>query len=310
MEEGALDGRNKSVHRAASQSKKPHVDSPIEDNMQPTSNTRGPLPEMDAEEIENRLARQVRLLIDFTAINEPTECPPAPTFEDQVEMARCFRESLQHSCTRSVCAVCSIPQSDVHPFTIETLPHSRHAHTTTTLNGTKYCLQPAGVKENMVDVCSSCLHFLKNKKIPKESLVCIDPGSIPRNPNPKLDLAPLRLMEERLVARVRTTSKLVYLIKSAGKLPPDCQQQCSKGHIIGFPNVEPTELARTLLLPINEIPDQIQVVFLNIAANVEDLKKLAAKCKAIHVRGKEILKWAVYLSWVSGGSIALRLLIL
>ncbi len=109
------------------------------------------------------------------------------------------------------------------------------------------------------------------------------------------------MVEEKLVSVIRTLGKLVLLIKADGapNLAPDCRQQCSKGHVIAFTNVEPQNLVEALLMPLDQLPEHLQVVFLNIATNDVDLKKLATTCKAIRVRGREVLKWAIWLCTVS-----------
>jgi hypothetical protein len=269
------------------------------------------LPDHDEEGTRRIVEKQLAALIEFCAINQTSVCPPAFTFEQHVELAQDFRDSLDESCNLTLCAVCAIPQAGVESVHIDDLPHKkllcadepstpeapRHGLTTCTLKKVVYCLQPDAVKENQVSACPACLSALKKQKIPKESLVRVDTGLIPRNPDPKLDLAPLRMLEERLVSPIRTLGKLVYLIKPDGgpNLPPQCRQQCSKGHVIAFPNVEPQQLTEALLIPLNEIPDILQVVMLNIASNEADLEQLASMCKAIHVRGREVFKWAVHL---------------
>jgi hypothetical protein len=53
-----------------------------------------------------------------------------------------------------------------------------------------------------------------------------------------------------------------------------------------------------VLQPLASVPDDLQVVFISLTAD-EDVREAAAKCKALHVRGKEVAKWARYLSAVS-----------
>lgn len=277
------------------------------------------LPEYERADIEARVKKQLHALIDFSGVNETSVCPEPPSFHQHVAWAQQFRDHVDKSCDLTLCAVCAIPQADVVALHIDHLPNKdllradgdkddptapRHALTVCTIKKVKYCLQPDGVivsgtplRKNTVRVCASCQKDLKRGVIPKESLVRVDAGIIPQSPNPKLNLAPLRMLEERMVSRIRTLGKLVLLIKTDGpsNLPPDCRQMCSKGHVIAFPNVEPQQLVNALLMPLNAVPETLQVVFLNIANNYADLVKLAAACKAIHVRGREVLKWAVHL---------------
>ena len=282
--------------------------------LETTPRTAWTLPDHDDDATEALVHKQLAALVDFCGIDKESVCPTAFTFEQHVAAAQDFRDALDESCNLTLCAVCAIPQANVVSIHIDDLPHKkmlradeestleapRHGLTVCTLKEVVYCLQPDAVTDDNVSVCHACLTALKGKQIPKESLVRVDTGRIPQSPDPKLDLAPLRMLEERLVSPIRTRGKLVYLIKpdGASNLPPQCRQQCTKGHCIAFPNVEPQQLVDALLMPVNEIPEMLQVVFLNIVTNEVDLEKLASFCKAIHVRGQEVLKWAVHLSRV------------
>jgi hypothetical protein len=273
------------------------------------------LPDHDVEATSTLVQKQLAALIDFCGINTKADCPAAFSFEQHVALGKQFRSSLDDSCNLSLCAVCAIPQVGVDAVHINDLPNKnvlqadgpstpeapRHGLTTCTLQGIVYCMQPDAVKGERVAVCPACLASLKRQHVPKESLVRVDTGLIPRSPDPKLDLAPLRMLEERLVSVIRTLGKMVYLIKPdvAPNLPPQCRQQCSKGHVIAFPNVDPQHMAEVLLMPLNELPDMLQVVFLFTASNLDDLLKMASQCKAICVRGPEVLKWIVHLCQVS-----------
>ena len=130
---------------------------------------------------------------------------PVPTLADHIATAQAFREALAKQCTRSLCAVCCIEKTNITQFTIGDdksvtseplqdapvrlnelpnakflladipLPHNgqhpptapRHALTTTTIAGKRYCLHPAGVtghivkgpghnKKCIVNTCNSC----------------------------------------------------------------------------------------------------------------------------------------------------------
>jgi hypothetical protein len=286
-------------------------------NPQPAATrTRKTMPPLDEVATTTLVKKQVTALIVFCGVDMKPLCPAAASFEDNVALAKQFRYSLEKSCTLTLCAVCAIPQPEVNAVHIDALPNKeilrgdgnstpeapRHGITVCTLKEIVYCLHPNAVSDEDVSVCKDCLSFLKRNKVPSQSLVRVDTGPIPRNPDPKLNLAPLRMLEERMVSVIRTLGKMVYIIKPAGaaNLPPQCRQQCTKGHVIAFPNVTPQQIAKTLLLTEGELPQILQVVFLFTSSNRDDLEKMASTCKALRVRGPEVLKWALHLSQVRG----------
>jgi len=278
---------------------------------------------------------------EFCGVGEVVALAPVPTFTDHVATARSFREHLFKECDRTLCAVCCVEKSNITQLTIgldkstqptqpvtqaalPPLPNSnllladlppppggqhppeapRHAHTVATIAGKRYCLHPAGVNDHLVNTCATCLQALRNGALPEDSLVCIDPGPRPSTSlDPSGTLPPLRFFEERLVSIIRPSSKIVFVIKPQGgcNLPPDARQQCSRGHIIAFPSTTPQDLHRALLRPLGQVPDDIQVIFLNFISGKDNLVERASQqtCKAICVRGKVVLMWAEHLSRVS-----------
>jgi hypothetical protein len=53
-----------------------------------------------------------------------------------------------------------------------------------------------------------------------------------------------------------------------------------------------------VLLPIEEIPEILQLIFIQNFSDRDDLKKKAAKFDPLKIRGKLVAKWAVHLSKV------------
>jgi hypothetical protein len=61
--------------------------------------------------------------------------------------------------------------------------YPREGLTTMEHNGTSYCIQAAACTSRQdggqdVAVCKSCLNHLQNKRVPPESLVCFDAGTL------------------------------------------------------------------------------------------------------------------------------------
>lgn len=96
--------------------------------------------------------------------------------------------------------------------------------------------------------------------------------------------------------------RFCFIIKPkqwTGGRTSDTYQKWFRSHVIAFPNLDVQTVSR-LLTPISEIPDMMKVVFLTIASDKTDLEKLArsGQLKSLHIRGKEVAKWAVHLSKV------------
>jgi len=124
-------------------------------------------------------------------------------------------------------------------------------------NGTRYCLQPLAVHqpegddgEVVVDLCETCHTTLQKGRVPKESLVRIDTGSIPEH------LKPLTIMEEALLATGRVLRYISVMRPSGDR---SCQQYCYRGHLIAFPNVDINDIRSKIPLPLADIPKVMQV---------------------------------------------------
>jgi hypothetical protein len=146
---------------------------------------------MDEDEALRIELKQRGALCTFCHFEEVVPLPPLPTFSDLMSIAKGFREHIAATCTRSLCAVCATPKEKVVRISYTKIPHAhllldagskspaypRHAHTTTLLGGSLYCLHPHAVEGDYVDICDECMASLKRKNIPPTSLVCIDPGA-------------------------------------------------------------------------------------------------------------------------------------
>jgi hypothetical protein len=148
------------------------------------------------------------------------------------------------------------------------------------------------VGEPYATICHNCLTSLGNKNVPAASLVRLDPGEIPVAENSKEQLLPLTMLEANLLASHRVM-RLCYIIRPWGN--EDTVQKQQRGHVIAFPNNSVNELVSLFPLPIDKIPEVMQCIFLTLTSNKEELKKVASKAKALHVRGRQIKLWALHL---------------
>lgn len=168
----------------------------------------------------------------------------------------------------------------------------------------KYCLQPAACKmedgKHMATICNPCLTSLRNGNIPEFSLVKFDPGAIPVAENPAEQLLPLTMIEANLLSPNRVV-RYLFVMRPWGN--PEAIQKGFKGHVIAFENNTPDKLLSAIPLPLSQIPEAMECVFLTVASEKEEREKIARKSKALHVRGKQIKLWAIHLckvSWADG----------
>ena len=168
-----------------------------------------------------------------------------------------------------------------------------------------YCLQPAACSGISAQICSMFFAAPQRKSIPKESLVRIDTGGIPRSLDPNMQLAPLTMVEENLVALYRVC-RYVFILKPNASTwqSADTCRKALRGHVIAFPNVPIDQVATALPLPLERIPEVMQVIFLTVTTNKQVLKALALRARPLHIRGREVCKWALHLSKVSFHSFA------
>ena len=251
----------------------------------------------------------------FTHVNiidgtTPVPLPRTRTIERDIKDARAFRQHLSDHMHTAVCACCSRYRmkctvknydfanvENLHLLHIngpKTEDMPRHAKTTYH----SYCLQPAACQYLSpdlftLDLCDECVLHLHRGRVPPCSLVYIDPGSIPRSPRPDLDLAPLTMIEELLVAFIRVIRYvIVYYPTPDGK---SVRQHRFRGNVIAFPNAPITDVIKALPLPLEKIPEIMQVIFVTQCSNEKEMHKALDKAKALQIRGQNVAKWAVHL---------------
>ena len=200
---------------------------------------------------------------------------------------------------------------DADDIAEDKLRYPRHALTT----WGQYCLQPVAVHSSStnsnddddvtdddddvhVDVCTSCYKSLSNYRIPDESLVAFDTGSIPD------ELQPLSAVEENLLSLHRVHRQL-YMMK-----PWMTSEMCHRAHVIAIPNAGPAAVRDCILEHPDELTETMQVVFMTLVdtTNLDEVQrvlaerlakqKMAKNSPALRIRVKEVLKWAEHLSKV------------
>ena len=265
-------------------------------------------------EVAKLVQRQLRRLKKFTHVNEREHPIPSHDWDSEIRYARRMRRILKNECRRKLCAVCSIshPRDMVKPYHYEAVPNlsllladeekteecPRDAKTVYEWDGATYCLQPAACGEEKVSRCGNCHASLGREKVPPDSLVRVDTGSIPRGPSAELTLEPLRMIEERLLGQLHVF-RCVVVIKPEGSWKPhDACQRGHRSHIVAVPYVSNREVA-TVLQSLKTLSDHTQVVFISVSSSKDDVAKLAKKAAVLHVRGPLLLKWAKHLCNVS-----------
>jgi hypothetical protein len=270
---------------------------------------------------------QVQALLRFSHIDDPPAgLPPARTLELDIRDAARFRKYLDDTCPTEVCGACSMycGPASVQTYSLTSLPHlellaadgphtpelPRHAHTTVEHpvgSGRRYCLQPAacGQLEDGspgIRVCDICIASLRRRVVPPASLVRFDAGAIPTAPNLADQLVPLRAVEAQLVAQIHVARLCIVMrpVHSGSRRALDTMQVAQRGHVIAFPNVDISLVRSALPMPIEQLPDILQVIFVCKAASPEEVRQLARNARCLQIRGKEVAKWARYLYEVRG----------
>ena len=256
-------------------------------------------------------------LVDFTKVDlidgtTPAPLPPPRTLRRDIRDAKAFRQHIFDHMHTAVCACCSryrmkclvksYDYIDVENLDLLKIsgPKSdnmpRHARTTYG----PYCLQPAACQainpdafDFTLDLCDECINHLHRGRVPPCSLVYIDTGSIPSSPNPELDLAPLTIIEELLVAFNRVIRYVMVFYPTPAGL--SVRQHCFRGNVIAFPNAPVSDVIRALPLPLDKIPEIIQVVFVTKCSKPEEIQEALNKAKALKIRGQNVAKWAIHL---------------
>jgi hypothetical protein len=247
--------------------------------------------------------------------------------DEDLRDAALFREEMDTQCACHVCAICSTYLSitnfehssdlegkevpiwtnfskikNLHLLSSSSLDHLTRYRSA---QGKEYCIQPDFCKRedgtDKAQVCKACVASLARGKLPAWSLSRFDAGGIPRSSNEEEQLLPLTMIEQNLIA-VNRVMRQCYVIMPS-KSENDSQLQM-RGHVVAFPNNSVDELLEVLPLPIDKIPEVMQVVFLYVASEDEKEKrrKVAKAARALHVRGKQIALWAKHLCKVSGCS--------
>ena len=132
----------------------------------------------------------------------------------------------------------------------------------------------------------------------------IPAGSIPDG------LVPLTRIEENLVSKYRVHRNL-YVMKPAGWgwSAAGTQQLCHRAHVIATPNTGPDLVRDCLLEHPDKLADSLQVVFLVLVESDDPatisaaVKKMVERSPALHIRGAEVVKWAMHLCKVGHKSI-------
>jgi len=207
-------------------------------------------------------------------VHKPVDPPPlgTRTTAEANAIAQKVREFMNAECKTKTCACCSRrrPAASVTDTlwrrekrklrllraegrSTETMPRLG----LTTWKG--YCLQ-RGVEGDRaifrseglwrINLCKSCRQQLKRKKVPKESLVRVDTGSIPSH------LKPLTMIEEMLLGLGRGHRSVSVMYPRGDR---SLSQFCYRGHLIAFPNVGVDKIAECLPLPFKDIPKLMQV---------------------------------------------------
>lgn len=83
------------------------------------------------------------------------------------------------------------------------------------------------------------------------------------------------------------------------------QQLCHRAHVIATPNTGPDMVRDCLLAHPDSLSDTLQVVFLVLVesddpkAIAEAVQRMTKRSPSLHIRGREVVKWAMHLSKVS-----------
>ena len=139
----------------------------------------------------------------------------------------------------------------------------------------EYCLQAEGIRDPInpsragkeheqdetmdpyVDLCYACRHDLSGGRVPRASLVRLDPGPMPPH------LLPLTIAEEQLLGLAKAV-RYIFVMKpghaKARQGDPKTKQFRFRGHLIAFPNVLIEDVAACFPMPLAEIPKHMQVI--------------------------------------------------
>lgn len=231
--------------------------------------------EMDVEEQLQKLLRFCHFDPKRPLIQPPEK--PRSLAKD-VHDASLFRKYMDDHMKIGICGCCSrrrdltlmLPEAvgisslaNLHLLTTTPQPTdkemflARDGLTKSSVGGEDYCLQPSAIQyhEDGLDtmtMCQECYESLEHKcMVPPASLVRVDTGSIPSH------LKPLSMFEEKLLG-LNVAHRYVYVMKASGK-DSTLKQWKFRGHVIAFPNVDASSVRKIFPIPMDEIPEHVQV---------------------------------------------------
>jgi hypothetical protein len=248
------------------------------------------------------------------------------TLEQDVATAQDFRQQLYDyaELASRVCCCCNrrqsaydmceawMPFSEVaeelealridHPSTPRV---PRNGNTTWTYNGTEYHVQAqpwAGAvregpdyPEPQLRFCKECWRALHSanpnmeRRVPAFALARADWGLPPDW------YQPLTLVENCTVAPQMVLRHLLTLTPCGSHLPVKMQQMALAGHCVSFEWVPPHVLAASFPCALADLPEFIRVVFVGVAATIEEARKLARESPTLRVRGALVVHMAHHL---------------
>lgn len=123
------------------------------------------------------------------------------------------------------------------------------------------CMRAAADGKAEVQLCTDCIRQLNMGRVPRISLVRIDPGLVP------YDLPSMTLVEAAIVAPYRV-HHLIVILKPPSEigfcnrqsLADFVHKRALRGHVVAFPNPGPGALAEKMFpCPPGDLPELIQV---------------------------------------------------
>ncbi len=235
---------------------------------------------------------------------KPRATKQAWSLQDDLATAQHFRACMDRDIPVQLCAVCArkCRRCDVHVLRFadqfvglgrlradgpKTPAAPRQALTTFLWQDVRYCLLPAACDavKGTAHVCTECTTELGHGKLPPASLVRIDTGPPPAVAG--VQLPQLTHIEGKLLSTWRAFRFTVVCRANAS--------EALRSNVVAFPSAPPDALL-AVLCPPERIAECIQVVFIAATSSRAQIRALAAKTPALHVRGKVLVQWARHLS--------------
>ena len=253
--------------------------------------------------------------------------PPIPDrkfeFEDHLVIARTMRQMMDDNNKEKCCCVCSRRRRNIDFVTplpnLADIPNlsllladgektpelPRDAKTIVNFQGEDYCLQRLGLDvpdegvggQVKARICKSCINDLNRGRVPKESLVSIDTGSYLDIPSKwtgghDMYLKPLTHFEENIVA-INRSFRCIYMMRAYGG---QHGQWHMRGHVIAFQNNDINDVTRCFPMSFEEIPDNMQAIFISVLTENQSIADLIKKSPAFRINGVNLARWALYLA--------------